>query len=139
MSTEKADNKQSNFANELKNFEKGRKTLEKMYFLNNFGLLFSARKKILDNFKSRLFPIKNLNKIPTREPTPEKAAELATEPTPKVATELTPKQATDATPTKHNKSKLKLQQAFMNEIIVDKKDINNEIVLNYLNIRIHRY
>ena len=131
MSTEKADNKQSNFANELKNFEKGRKTLEKMYFLNNLGLLFSARKKILDNFKSRLFPIKNLNKIPTSEPTPEKAAELATEPT--------PKQATDATPTKHNKSKLKLQQAFMNEIIVDKKDINNEIVLNYLNIRIHRY
>ena len=34
-------------------------------------------------------------------------------------------------PTKHKKSKLKLQQEFLNEIIADKKDINNEIVWNY--------
>ena len=26
------------------------------------------KKKTLDNFKSRLFPIKNLDKIPTRQP-----------------------------------------------------------------------
>ena len=32
LSFEKAANKQSNFANELKHFEKGTKTLEKKYF-----------------------------------------------------------------------------------------------------------
>ena len=71
-----------------------------MSFLNNLVLLFSAREKVLNNFKSRLFVIKNLDKIPTREPTPEKAAELAAEPTPKVATEPAPKPATEATATK---------------------------------------
>ena len=53
----------------------------------NIGSLFSARKKVLNSFKSRLFPIKNLDKIATREPKPEKAAEPAAETTPKVATE----------------------------------------------------
>ena len=33
-------------------------------------------------------------------------------------------------PTKHKKSKLKLQQEFMNENIADKKDINGEIFWN---------
>ena len=32
LSIEKADNKQSNFANELKNFDKGMKTLEEKSF-----------------------------------------------------------------------------------------------------------
>ena len=58
--------------------------------------------------------MKNLDKISTREPTPEPATE------PEVITE-----PAEATPTKHKKSKLKLQQEFMNEIIADKKDINN--------------
>ena len=34
------------------------KGLEKKSFLNNLGLLFSAREKVLNSFKSRLFPIK---------------------------------------------------------------------------------
>ena len=38
------------------------KTLDKKYFLNNLGLLFSAREKILNSFKNRLLPIKNLDK-----------------------------------------------------------------------------
>ena len=42
--------------------------------------------------------MKNLDKIPTREPTPEIIPKLATE------------------PTKYKKYKLKLQQKFMNEI-----------------------
>ena len=42
LSLEKASNKQSNFANELKNFEKFTKIVEKKSFL-----------KIIDNFKSR--------------------------------------------------------------------------------------
>ena len=71
-------------------------------------MLFNAREKYFNNFKSRLFPIKNLDKIPTREPTPE----LATE------------------PTTQKKSKLKLQQEFMNEIIADEKDLNDEIFWN---------
>ena len=53
--------------------------------------------------------MKNLDKYPTREPTPNRAAE----PTPKVKI--------DPTPTKHRKSKLKLQQEFKNEIINDKR------------------
>ena len=72
-------------------------------------MFFSAREKVLHNFRSRLFPIENLDKIPTREPTPE----LVTE------------------PTKQKESKLKLKQKFVNEIIADKKDISDEIFLNY--------
>ena len=38
---------------------------------------------------------------------------------------------TEITPAKHKKSKSKLKQEFMNEIIAGEKDINNEIILNY--------
>ena len=69
--------------------------------------------KVLKIFKSRLFPIKNLDKIwtggPTREPTPQLAVES----------------------TKHKKSKLKLQQEFIHEIKADEKDANDEIFWNY--------
>ena len=47
-----------------------------------------AREKVLNNLECRLFPIKNLDKIPTREAKPELAKEL----------------------TKHKKPKSKLQQ-----------------------------
>ena len=57
LSLKNADNKQSNVSIELKNFEKRTKTLKKS-FLNNLGLLFSARKKVLNGFKRRLYPIK---------------------------------------------------------------------------------
>ena len=63
-------------------------------------------KTFFNRFKSRLFPITNSDEIPTHEPTPE----LATE------------------PTKHNKSKLKLEQRFMNE---GEKDIDGQIFWNY--------
>ena len=42
MKIEKVDNKRSNFANVLKNFDKSTKILDKKYFLINIGLLFSA-------------------------------------------------------------------------------------------------
>ena len=77
--------------------------------MKDIRTIFSARDEVLNNFKSRLFPVKKLDKISACEPTPELAPE----------------------PTKHNKSKLKLQQKFMNEIIADKKDINDEIFWNY--------
>ena len=51
---ERVDNRLSNFANELKNFDKGTKTLDKKSFWNKEGLLFSAREKVLSSFKSRL-------------------------------------------------------------------------------------
>ena len=80
-----------------------------MFYLR---LLFSARGKVLNNFEIRLFPIKCLNKILTHEPTPE-----------------LPKETKE--PTKHKKSKLKLQQEFMNKNIADEKDINDELFWKY--------
>ena len=40
--------------------DKGQKTIKKELFY--LRLLFSAKEKALQNFKSRLFPIKNLDK-----------------------------------------------------------------------------
>ena len=125
ISLENADLKRGNFAIELKSFEEGTKTIEKKSFLNNLGFLFSAREKALNSFENKLFPIKNLDEIPTRQPAPQ--------PTPEVTTELIPKQPTETTPTKHKKYKLKLQQKFMNKIIADEKDINNAIFINHFN------
>ena len=70
--------------------------------------------KLLNNFKSRLVPIKNLDEIPTRQPTCEPAPELVTE------------------PNKHKKSKSKLQQEFINKIIAKEKDINDKLFWNQL-------
>ena len=39
-----------------------------MSFLNKIRLFLSAREKILNNFKSKKFPIKNLDEISTPEP-----------------------------------------------------------------------
>ena len=104
---------QINFANGLKNFEKGTKAIEKKYLLNNLGLLFNAREKVLHKYKIRLFSIKKLDKIPTTEPTTksEVTKELATEP--EVATE--PTKATKAK-TKRKISLLKFHEKFLNEI-----------------------
>ena len=117
LSLENADNTQSNFAIGLKYFEKGKKTLEKKSILNNLGLLFSARKIIFNSVKSRLFLIKNLDKIPTRQPTPEPAAEpeVAKEPATEseVATEQT--KATKAK-TEHRICSWKLCRKLLNEI-----------------------
>ena len=93
------------------------KHLKKKFFLNNSGLLFNATENVLDSFKSKLIPIKKLDKTSTREPPPEKVVEQAAEATTKVATKLTPKPATEETPTEHNKSKLKFRQELMNETI----------------------
>ena len=89
----------------------------KKVFLNNLGLFFSAREKFLHNCKNRLFPIKNLDKIPTHQPTPQ----LATE------------------PTEDKISKLKLQQEFMNGIRAEKKDRNLKYFGIILSTRIHRF
>ena len=51
----------------------------KKVFLNNLGLLFSAREIVLNSFKSNLLLIKNLDEIPTQDPPAE--PEVATKPT----------------------------------------------------------
>ena len=63
-------------------------------------------KKILNTFKSRLFPIKNVDKIPSREPIPEPATE------PEVATESKETKAK----TKRKISPLKLREEFLNKV-----------------------
>ena len=107
LSLKDADKKQSNFAAKIKNLDNGKNNLIRV-FLNNLVLLFILRRNVFNNFKSISFPIKNLDNIPTRE--------------------LTPEQATEST--KHKKSKLTSQQEYMNEIIANKKDINNKIFWN---------
>ena len=84
-------------------------------------MLFSAREEVLNKFKTRLFAIKNLDKIWTREPTREPTPELVTE------------------PIKHNKSKLKLQQEFIKEVIANEKYINDEYFGIILSIKIHYF
>ena len=68
LSIEKANIKQSNFVNELKNFDDG---IQIFLFLNNLELLFNVREKVFNSFKSRLFLIKNLDENARREPPAE--------------------------------------------------------------------
>ena len=101
------------------------KTYEKTSFLNNLGLLFSARKKVFNIFKSILFPIKNIDNIPTREPTPEpiREPEIGKEPAiePEVATEPTTAAKATKVKTKRRISSLKLRENFFNEIKNEEK------------------
>ena len=92
------------------NFDQGIKKLEKKYFLNNLGLLFSAREKLLNSFKSRLFLIKNLDKIPTHEPTPEPATEPEVGTQPTKAIKATESMKATKAKTKGKISSLKLRE-----------------------------
>ena len=67
-------------ANKLNNLDKGPKSVEEKYFLNNRGLFFPTRERVLHNFKSRAFPMINQDKTP--EPATEAAVELASKPAP---------------------------------------------------------
>ena len=98
-------------------------------FLNNLGLLFSTREKVLNRFKSKVSPIKNLDKITTRELT-EPATEL------EVAKE----------PTKATKSKNKTQNIFINIALrgfkynQNKKKISiSKYLRNFFMINIHHF
>ena len=76
-----ANEEQSKSFNELKGINKDMKTTEKKSFLNNIRLCLSVRKKLLNKFKRKTFPIKNLNKMPTPKQSPAPAP--APEPAPK--------------------------------------------------------
>ena len=110
--------------------------MKKRPFLNNVGLFLSAREKVLNNFKSRIFSIKD--KIPTsqHEPTPETTPEPAPEPALELAREPSPKPAPKSTlnpkvfDTPKNKRKilrLKSRDKYLNEIKNEEKNINNQI------------
>ena len=51
--------------------DKGKIPFEKRLFLKNAGLFIRAREKILNNFKSKISPMKN----PDKTPTPDTALE----------------------------------------------------------------
>ena len=53
LSTEKAGNKQSNFTNELKNFDKGIKTLERIFLKITQDYYLVQEKKFFSSFKRR--------------------------------------------------------------------------------------
>ena len=103
LELENADNKQSEFVNELKNKVQD---LLKRSFLNNIGSFFTVIEKVLNDFKSRAFPIINENKTLTREPTTETAPEPLPETTHKLAPNL---KAFDTPKTNRKISPLKLR------------------------------
>ena len=103
-------------ATELKTFDKGIKTIEK----------FGARVKVLNNFKSRLFTTRNLDKTSTREPTFESAFQPTPEPTPET-TKVTKAK------TKRKIYALNLCEILLNKIKNEEKYINEQIFREYFN------
>ena len=107
--------------------------MEKVFFLNNLWLFYRTREKGLNNFrKGRLFPITNLDKIPTPEPT----SGVAAEPTPEVTWEPISEVAIEPTKATKGKNKrktssLKLLEKFLNEIKNEEKNTNKQIFREY--------
>lgn len=74
--------------------------------------------------KSNIFPVKNVDEIPTLESTPEQTSDPTIFDTLKLAKAQTEK-------SKHKISLLKLRERFVNEILNDETKINNEIYKEY--------
>ena len=102
LSSKDADDEQSKFTNKFKNIDR---LIKKKLFLGNIGRFFTVREIVVNNFKNRLFLIKNLK--PKTEPG------LESEPKPK-----------------YGKLSLKLWE-YLNEIVNEEKNINEEICRNY--------
>ena len=78
LSLKDTDDDQSNFAAKIKNLDRGKKQL-KNSFLSNLGLLFSAKERVLNNFKTKLFPKKNqIQPAPESTPGTTKATKVKT-------------------------------------------------------------
>ena len=108
--------------------------MEKRSFLNNIRLIFSTSEKILNNFRSKIFPIKNTLSEQAPEPQPKLALEPAPEPAPEPASEPAPELATEPIPettpeekkatkakTERKTSPLKLRKEFSNNIKNEEK------------------
>ena len=102
LSSKDADDEQSKFTNKFKNIDR---LIKKKLFLGNIGRFFTVREIVVNNFKNRLFLIKNLK--------PKIEMGLESEPKPK-----------------YGKLSLKLWE-YLNEIVNEEKNINEEIFRNY--------
>ena len=71
MSLEGADEEQIQVVSVLKDTGKAKLPVGKRSFLKNAGLFLRAREKILNNFKSKIFPTKNPEKILAPKPAPD--------------------------------------------------------------------
>ena len=89
--------------------------MKKNLFLINLGLFFSAREEVLNSFKSKMFPIKKLDKVVARESAPEPATE------PEVETELTKATKVSKAQTKRKISSLNLRENFEMKLKMKKK------------------
>ena len=91
MSLEDAEEEQNRLVYNLKNMDNDKIPVERKIFLNNAELFVNAREKVINNFKSRILPMKNLDKIPTYDPTPDPTLEATVFDTPKPIKEHTKK------------------------------------------------
>ena len=75
MSLEDADRENISLVNELRSMNRIKVPLEKISFLSNAKLILSAREKILNSFKSKILPKKNVDNTAfieeTLDPTPD--------------------------------------------------------------------
>ena len=79
------------------------------------GLLFSARKIVLNSVNSRLFPMKSLDKIPACEPITKVAGEQEVTTEPDVATESTKAKKATRAKTRRKIYLLKLCEVFLDK------------------------
>ena len=81
------------------------------------------KKKILNNFKSKIFPIKYIpDKIPTPEPTPDTTTDLTLLDIPKARKAQIKK-------SKHKISPLKLHESVVSKTVTSEEGRNNEIFM----------
>ena len=136
LSVEDTDKEQSKLLKELNDLNEGDKPFENKPFLKSVGFLFDVREKVLNSFKSDIFPIKNLGKIPTPKEIPNSKLEPTLNPavsdTPKITKAQTKK-------SKHMTSPLQLRGNFVNMVVNDKKTKIMKNSGNILDIRIHYF
>ena len=136
LSVDDTDKEQSQLLKELNDLNKGDKPFENKPFLKSVGFLFDVREKVLNSFKSDIFPIKNLGKIPTPKEIPNSKLEPTLNPavfdTPKITKAQTKK-------SKHMTSPLQLRGNFVNMVVNDKKTKIMKNSGNILDIRIHYF
>ena len=136
LSVEDTDKEQSKLLKELNYLNKGDKPFENKPFLKSVGFLFDVREKVLNSFKSDIFPIKHLGKIPTPKEIPNSKLEPTLNPavfdTPKITKAQTKK-------SKYMTSPLQLRENFVNMVVNDKKTKTMKYSGNILGIRIHHF
>ena len=117
-SIEDGHNEKSKLLKKLSNINENENQSKIKYFLKNVG------EKVLNSFKSNIFPTKNS----TPEPTPNAIVFNTPEPT-EVKTKNSKKKS----------SAVKLHEEFVNEIVNDRKDINDKVFSEYLSIKFQHF